>query len=98
MTAPTWRRGSRIAGARAVRADVQPAEVRAVPRPSRPWFRVYVEAFADPKIRRLTPPHRWLWIAILGAARQSCVPGLLLIAPGVPMTRAELAAHATMRE
>lgn len=63
-------------------------------RPARPWFRFYVEAFPDRKIRRLKPDQRWLWVAMLGAARESPTPGHLLIAPGVPMSRAELAEYA----
>jgi hypothetical protein len=68
-----------------------------MPRPARPWFRFYVEAMRDPKMRRLTPAQRWLWVAILSAARESCEPGRLVIAPGVPMTESDLADYAGMR-
>lgn len=66
-------------------------------RPSRPWFRFYVESMNDRKLRRLTPAQRWLWVAILSAARQSTTPGVLLVAEGVPMTYAELADYAGMK-
>jgi hypothetical protein len=69
-----------------------------MPRPVRPWFRFYVEAFADRKIRRLKPTQRWVWVAILGAARESHEPGSLYIAPGLPMTPRELAAYADVTE
>jgi hypothetical protein len=65
-------------------------------RPARPWFRFYVEAFGDRKIRRLSPAHRWLWVAILGAARESPEPGVLLVAEDLPMTFQELADYAGM--
>jgi hypothetical protein len=68
-----------------------------MPRPVRPWFRFYVEAFSDRKVLRLTPLQRWLWVAILGAARESPMPGYLLIAEGVPMTKIELARYADVR-
>lgn len=48
-------------------------------RPARPWFRFYVEAFADRKLRRLKPETRWLFAACIGLARQSPDPGRLLI-------------------
>lgn len=51
-----------------------------MPRPARPWFRFYVEALSDRKLRRLTPAQRWLWVAILGAARMSPKPGALVVA------------------
>lgn len=69
-----------------------------MPRPVRPWFRFYVEAFADRKIRRLKPAQRWVWVAILGAARESHEPGSLYIAPGLAMTVRELAAYADVPE
>lgn len=60
-------------------------------RPIRHWFRFYVEAFSDRKIRRLKPAQRWVWVAILGAARDSYDPGVLYVAPDLPMTEQELA-------
>lgn len=69
-------------------------------RPVRPWFRVYVEMFPDRKIRRLRPAQRWVWVAIMGAARESPEPGKLFVAPGLPMSMDELADYAgvTRRE
>lgn len=69
-------------------------------RPVRPWFRVYVEMFPDRKIRRLRPAQRWVWVAIMGAARESPEPGRLYVAPGLPMSMDELADYAgvTRRE
>lgn len=50
-----------------------------MPRPKRPWFRFYVEAIRDRKLRCRPPEERWLWVAILAVARESYVPGTLLI-------------------
>lgn len=63
-------------------------------RPARPWFRFYVEAFSDRKLRRLKVEHRWLFVACLGAARQSPRPGILLVADGHPMDEYDLADYA----
>jgi len=65
-----------------------------VSRKPQPWFRFYVETFGDRKIRRLPLAQRWVWAAVLGAARESPEPGRLYIAPGVPMTVKELAEYA----
>ena len=46
-----------------------------MPRVARPWFRFYVEAMRDPKMRRLSPAERWLWVAVLAACRESWIPG-----------------------
>lgn len=48
-------------------------------RKPRPWFRFYVEALHDRKLRRREPAERWLWVAVLGVARSSPEPGVLLI-------------------
>lgn len=66
--------------------------------PKRPWFRFYTEALTDPKLRRLTPAQRWLFVAVLGAARSSCVPGVLLLTEREPLTAADLADLAGMPE
>lgn len=63
---------------------------------ARPWFRFYTEALYDRKLRRLTPAQRWLWVAILGAARQSCVPGYLLVSERHAMDEDDLADVAGM--
>lgn len=62
-----------------------------MPRPQRPWFRLYVETMADSKLRRMPVAHRWVWIGVLAAARQSPTPGVLLISPGEAMTVDDLA-------
>lgn len=67
-----------------------------MPRPSRPWFRFYVEAVSDRKLRRLRPEHRWLFVACLAAARQSSEPGTLLVGEGSPMDCHDLADFAGM--
>ena len=59
--------------------------------PKRPWFRFYVEAVHDRKLRRLTPTERWLWVAILAAARQSPTAGRLLVSATAPMDAHDLA-------
>lgn len=66
--------------------------------PRRPWFRFYVEAAGDRKLRRLAPAERWLWTMVLAAARQSPVPGVLLITDDEAMTVEELADFAGMKE
>lgn len=65
-----------------------------MPRKPQPWFRWYVEAVRDPKLRRLTPTGRWLFVAMCSAGRESPELGRLLIAPGVGMTDEEVAAYA----
>lgn len=67
-------------------------------RPLRPWFRFYVEAISDPKLRRLPPAERWLWTAVLGAARRSPIPGALMVTERDPMTCSDLADWAAMSE
>ncbi len=67
-------------------------------RPTRPWFRFYTEAVGDPKLRTLTPTHRWLWVAVLAAARQSPDPGILLVADEIPHTITTIADYAGVKE
>jgi len=67
-------------------------------RPARPWFRFYVEAMSDPKLRTLAPTLRWFWVAVLGAARQSPEPGYLLVSDDVPHTACSLADYAAVKE
>lgn len=66
-------------------------------RPARPWFRFYVEAMRDPKMRRLTPTQRWLWVAILAAVRESYLPPFLMVAEGVPYSWGDLADYAGVK-
>lgn len=63
-------------------------------RKPQPWFRFYVETVGDPKVRRIPFDKRWLWAAVLSAARESPTPGWLYIAENVPMTFQELADYA----
>lgn len=65
-------------------------------RPARPWFRFYVEAVHDRKLRRLKPEYRWLFVACLAAARQSPEPGWLLIGHNDPMGWDDLTDFAAM--
>lgn len=67
-----------------------------MPRPPRPWFRFYVEAVHDRKLRRLRPEYRWLFVVCLAAARQSPVAGQLLITEHDPMTLEDLVDFAAM--
>jgi hypothetical protein len=67
-----------------------------LPRPQRPWFRFYVEAVHDRKLRRLKPDQRWLFVACLAAARQSPMPGWLWIGERDAMTVDDLADFAAM--
>lgn len=65
-------------------------------RPARPWFRLYVEATSDRKLRRLTPAQRWLWVAVLAAARQSPISGALMVSESDEMNAHDLADIAGM--
>lgn len=65
-------------------------------RPSRPWFRFYVEAVHDRKLRRLRPEYRWLFVVCLAAARQSPEPGWLLVGKDDPMRWDDLVDFAGM--
>jgi hypothetical protein len=67
-----------------------------LPRPQRPWFRFYVEAVHDRKLRRLNPAQRWLFVAVLAAARQSPIPGYLRISDRDAMTAEDLADFAAV--
>lgn len=69
-----------------------------MPRPARPWFRFYVEAMGDPKIRTLTPVHRWLWVAVLGLARQSPEAGYLFVSDDLPHSPSSIADFAGVKE
>lgn len=57
-----------------------------MPRKRNPWFRFYVEAVYDRKLRRQEPAHRWLWVAMLAVARESPEPGTLLLSDADPET------------
>lgn len=67
-----------------------------MPRKSMPWFRFYVEAVHDRKLRRLKPEIRWLFVACLAAARQSPEPGWLMVGEDDPMDWDDLSDFAGM--
>ena len=65
--------------------------------PRRPWFRFYVEAIHDRKLRRRPASDRWLWVVLLAVARESSVPGMLLIG-NKPASLVDLADVAALKE
>lgn len=67
-----------------------------MPREARPWFRFYCEAVWDRKLRRLDGDLRWLWVVVLAAARQSSVPGRLLLTATEAMVVDDLADAANL--
>lgn len=67
-----------------------------MPRRPQPWFRFYTETLHDQKLRGLPPTQRWAWVAILGAARQSPTPGVLLVSERRPLDDRALADLAAM--
>ncbi|HPL30073.1 MAG TPA: phage replisome organizer N-terminal domain-containing protein [Anaerolineae bacterium] len=48
-----------------------------------PWFRAYSEMLHDPKIKRMTPEQRWVWVGLLCLASDSDERGVIELAPGV---------------
>lgn len=68
-----------------------------MPPRKQPWFRFYVEAIWDLKIRSLSPAHRWLWVAVLAMARSSPQPGILLLTERVPVKVSDLADAALLK-
>ena len=69
-----------------------------MPPRKQPWFRFYTEAVSDRKLRRLSIGHRWLWVVVLAAAKQSEVEGMLMLTEREAMTVADLADLAGMKE
>lgn len=63
-----------------------------------PWFRFYTETVTDRKIRRLKIEHRWLWVVVLCAARQSPVEGVLVLSEREPIEPADLADMGALTE
>lgn len=61
-----------------------------------PWFRFYVEALHDRKLRTRPPAERWLWVALMGMAASSPVRGQVLIAEGVPADAGVIADEAAI--
>lgn len=72
-----------------------------MPRKRTLWFRFYVEAIHDRKLRRQNPAVRWLWVVVLAIARKSPIPGFLLLADEgtgpEPITVADLADEAALK-
>lgn len=68
-----------------------------MPRKKKPWFRVYVEMVRDRKLRRLTPAQRWLWVVMMACARESPIPGLLMLSETEAMTAKDLAGEADVK-
>ena len=64
--------------------------------PKRPWFRFYVEAVHDSKLARQKPETRWLFVAMLAAARQSPRPGWLMVSDNIPMGWEDLSRYANL--
>jgi hypothetical protein len=62
----------------------------------RPWLRLYVEIIWDRKIRRRSYAERWLYVAMLAMARQSPVPGFLMLDDS-PMHAEDIADAAAMK-
>lgn len=56
-----------------------------------PWFRFYAETVSDRKIRRLKVEHRWLWVVVLCAARQSPIEGYLVLSERESIDATDLA-------
>lgn len=69
-----------------------------MPPRKQPWFRFYVEAIWDRKLRRLPVAHRWLWVTVLSVAKSSPVPGTLLLSEGEPMLAGDIADAAALPE
>ncbi|GAC1513433.1 MAG: hypothetical protein NVS1B16_05650 [Pseudarthrobacter sp.] len=64
--------------------------------PKRPWFRFYVEAIHDRKLRRRPPCDRWLWVVLLAVAREATTPGALTIG-ATPASDTDLADLAALK-
>lgn len=68
-----------------------------LPPRKRPWFRFYVEAIWDRKLRRLPPAQRWVWVAVLALARHSPKPGVLLLTDESPVSHDDIADAAAVQ-
>lgn len=60
------------------------------------WLRLYTEIRNDRKLRRLPPAQRWLWVTMLTIARESPVPGALLLSENVPVNLEDLVDEAAI--
>jgi hypothetical protein len=61
------------------------------------WFRMYTETMRDMKIMRLSVTHRWLWVAVLSAARESPVSGELMLTQTLAVDELSLSQYANLR-
>lgn len=61
------------------------------------WFRMYTETMRDMKIMRLSVTHRWLWIAVLSAARESPISGELMLTQTLAVDELSLSQYANLR-
>jgi hypothetical protein len=68
-----------------------------MPRSARPWFRFYVEAAFDPKLRRLTPTERWVFVACCCGAAKESLRGRLAFGEQQPYSIADIAQLADVR-
>ena len=60
------------------------------------WLRLYTEITRDRKLRRIKPTFRWIWIAILCMAKESPIPGKLLLSENIPVTAEDIADEAAV--
>lgn len=60
------------------------------------WVRVYTEITRDRKLRRHPAATRWAWLTILCMAKESPVPGVLLLSESVPVTLEDIADEAAI--
>ena len=60
------------------------------------WLRLYTEITRDRKLRRIKPAFRWIWIAILCMAKESPIPGRLLLSENIPVTAEDIADEAAV--
>ncbi len=66
-------------------------------RPKKKWFRLYVEMTRDLKIRKLSPQHKWLWVAVLSAVCESPVNSKLMLSESLAVDEQTLSDYAGMR-
>ena len=62
-----------------------------MPRKPQPWFRFYVEAVHDRKLRRMDPAIRWAWVCTLARVKRSPAPPYLLVGDDMPADEHDLA-------
>ena len=62
------------------------------------WAKLFTDLLDEPKFRRRSNDERWAWVATILCATDSPERGVLLTAPGVPMSIEELADAAHVAE